>query len=136
MSVELTEDERAQVDADIAADKLVSDADLAEYVATTSVADLAKEVGTDTILAKRIYAAEIAEGGKNRKGLIEGLAKLIDPDAPAEKPSKPSKGDKIVTTQHNGAKVCPYTGHSTLGEKCGLCGAEMTEGESVKCGRA
>lgn len=77
VSLDLTPDERLQVAQAVERGDILTDAELDEFVASTSIDEIVRDVDTDSVYAKRALAAELARGDAARRGLVDALTKII-----------------------------------------------------------
>lgn len=131
----ITADERSEIDAAVEAGDILSDADLAEYVQSSTVAEIQANVGDDVLLTKRLLAAEQASD-KPRKGLVASLTKSIGGADSASDDTAPEADDtddpNTVKREQAGTWWCPLCDHSQMLPLmvCGGCGA-VRDGDTV-----
>ncbi len=124
IATDITDEERQEIDRAIAADEILSDEDIAAYVAASTIAELLVEAEGNPLLAKRLLAGEQARE-KPRITLTGKLCDMIESDREPD-PGTPDDGTRTIKRGTALAWWCPCCDHSQLHsiETCANCGAQ------------
>lgn len=92
--LDLSPQEKDDIAQAITDGEIGSDDELARFVADASIQHILDDIDGDRVYAKRALAAELARGDNPRRGLIDGLTKVItaEPDNTAADAANDAKG--------------------------------------------